>query len=152
MRYVKVEVRWLDEDATEWLPVSARHMAGYECSALVGLDASGKVVEVVGTDGGDPEDQTLYRDWAWVGNVLNAALADVERQAGQLAEAATALAAIREDLRCAHAERDALRAALQELVDSVSYDGLRRQFPHEGRARLAYRAACEVLNARRAKR
>lgn len=30
-------------------------------------------VEFIGSDGGEPEDQTLGRDWAWVVPALNAA-------------------------------------------------------------------------------
>ena len=30
-----------------------------------------KTGEVVGTDGGEPEDNTFYRDWAWVPTLLN---------------------------------------------------------------------------------
>lgn len=33
----------------------------------------GKAVELVGEDGGEPEDQTLYRAWAWVATALNEA-------------------------------------------------------------------------------
>ncbi len=38
-------------------------------------------VEFVGCDGGEPEDQTLGRDWAWVVKALNGA---VEHGAAQL--------------------------------------------------------------------
>lgn len=31
----------------------------------------GKIIEVLGTDGGEPEDQTLTRDWSWVVSSLN---------------------------------------------------------------------------------
>ena len=30
-------------------------------------------VEIIGTDGGEPEDQTLTRDWYWVADALNEA-------------------------------------------------------------------------------
>jgi len=33
----------------------------------------GVPVELLGSDGGDPEDQVLSRDWAWVAPALNAA-------------------------------------------------------------------------------
>lgn len=32
---------------------------------------NGEPVAVIGTDGGEPEDQTLRRDWAWVVFALN---------------------------------------------------------------------------------
>jgi hypothetical protein len=35
----------------------------------------GKPVDLVGTDGGEPEDQTLTRDWAWVASTLTKAYA-----------------------------------------------------------------------------
>lgn len=31
-------------------------------------------LRLIGHDGGEPEDQTLYRDWAWVVDALNEAL------------------------------------------------------------------------------
>lgn len=33
----------------------------------------GKPVEFIGSDGGEPEDQTLTRDWDWVAPALQAA-------------------------------------------------------------------------------
>lgn len=39
----------------------------------------GKPVEVVGEDGGEPEDQTLGRNWSWVVPALNAAYARGQR-------------------------------------------------------------------------
>lgn len=33
----------------------------------------------LGTDGGEPEDQTLVRDWSWVANELNALDDEIER-------------------------------------------------------------------------
>jgi hypothetical protein len=30
-----------------------------------------KTGEVVGSDGGEPEDNTFYRDWSWVPELLN---------------------------------------------------------------------------------
>jgi len=50
-------------------------------------------------------------------------------------------------LGCAEQDRDALRAALQALVEAVDADGLRRHFPQLGRARWAYRAACDALKS-----
>jgi hypothetical protein len=38
---------------------------------LVALDDQGKILEVLGQDGGEPEDQTLNRDWSWVPTLLN---------------------------------------------------------------------------------
>ena len=34
---------------------------------------NGVPVEFIGQDGGEPEDQTLRRDWAWVASALQAA-------------------------------------------------------------------------------
>ena len=36
-------------------------------------DNDGKPIKLVGTDGGEPEDQTLTRDWSWVVVALNRA-------------------------------------------------------------------------------
>ena len=30
-----------------------------------------KTGDVVGSDGGEPEDNTFYRDWSWVPDLLN---------------------------------------------------------------------------------
>ena len=32
-----------------------------------------KPIRILGMDGGEPEDQTLYRDWSWVASELNKA-------------------------------------------------------------------------------
>lgn len=40
--------------------------------------------EEVGRDGGEPEDQSLVRDWAWVPERLNAAESELERRRGQV--------------------------------------------------------------------
>jgi hypothetical protein len=37
------------------------------------LEDNGKVVEFIGSDGGEPEDKTLYRDFDWVIKELNRA-------------------------------------------------------------------------------
>jgi len=34
-----------------------------------------KPVEMLGCDGGEPEDNTLYRDWSWIAGALNDAYA-----------------------------------------------------------------------------
>lgn len=41
-----------------------------EWTSAVVRRRGGKIVEVLGTDGGEPEDQTLTRDWAWVAPAL----------------------------------------------------------------------------------
>jgi hypothetical protein len=62
-----------------------------ECWCIYRFDADGRAVERVGSDGGEPEDQVLVRDWAWVAEALN-----------------------REAERCRAAARDARTAALRE--------------------------------------
>lgn len=42
-----------------------------EWTSAVVRRRAGKIVEVIGTDGGEPEDQTLIRDWSWVVPALN---------------------------------------------------------------------------------
>ena len=37
----------------------------------------------IGSDGGEPEDQTLGRDWAWVTGALNAAYGQGVRDGGE---------------------------------------------------------------------
>lgn len=41
-------------------------------SQLVEVDDRGYVLRILGCDGGEPEDQTLLRDWKWVVVELNA--------------------------------------------------------------------------------
>ena len=41
--------------------------------AVVYRFEGGKPVEPIGWDGGEPEDQTLWRDWSWVAPALQAA-------------------------------------------------------------------------------
>lgn len=45
-------------------------------SAVYLTDDYGRPVELIGWDGGEPEDQNLYRDWAWVVDALNTAYKD----------------------------------------------------------------------------
>jgi hypothetical protein len=44
----------------------------YPASGVFRLE-DGRPVELLGTDGGEPEDQTLGRDWGWVPAALQAA-------------------------------------------------------------------------------
>jgi hypothetical protein len=70
---------------------------------------------VVGTDGGEPEDQTLARDWDWVAPALNAALA-----AGAAAERAAIVAWLRQ-VRGANASGEPLASIATGLSDSVEH-------------------------------
>ncbi len=54
-----------DEDLTEWY--DHEYMNG------VFLMEDDVPVKLLGSDGGEPEDQKLYRDWAWVTPALNEA-------------------------------------------------------------------------------
>lgn len=40
-------------------------------AAIYRCDDEGNPVTIIGWDGGEPEDQTLYRDWSWVLTALN---------------------------------------------------------------------------------
>ena len=42
------------------------------------FEFNGDTVRIVATDGGEPEDQTLGRDWSWVQTELNALLKEME--------------------------------------------------------------------------
>lgn len=58
---------------------------GEDCQwHLLEFDAGGKFLRLVGSDGGEPEDQLLVRDWQWVAEELNrmAAWQDQARAAG----------------------------------------------------------------------
>jgi len=50
------------------------YMEEYDYTSGVFLcDAQGNPKKLIGTDGGEPEDQTLGRDWNWVMDALNEA-------------------------------------------------------------------------------
>ncbi len=51
-------------------PDYERYDAGDYRSAIVRFK-NNKAIEFIGMDGGEPEDQTLYRDWGWVVGALN---------------------------------------------------------------------------------
>jgi hypothetical protein len=65
----------------------AGHFASREAAeSLVGIDAleygfsifrqgADGTIQLIGSDGGEPEDQTLTRDWSWVVGALNEAYA-----------------------------------------------------------------------------
>ena len=38
---------------------------------LVELDSNGSIIRIIAEDGGEPEDQSMGRDWYWVPKVLN---------------------------------------------------------------------------------
>lgn len=57
-------------------------------------DDAGAIVEIIGADGGEPEDQILPRDWVWVRDLAQRAL-DAEAKALRLREALGAM-----DCRC----------------------------------------------------
>jgi hypothetical protein len=59
-----------------------------ECWCLYRFDATGNAVELIGTDGGEPEDQVLVRDWAWVAEALNREAERVHAAARDAREAA----------------------------------------------------------------
>lgn len=53
---------------------SIRKWAGWDRSAYAVVRCEdGQPVEILGTDGGEQEDQTLSRDWSWVVPALRAA-------------------------------------------------------------------------------
>lgn len=56
-----------------------------DCWVLVGVDAEGNTVEELGCDGGEPEDQTLVRDWDWVPDLINSLLSDMAALRAELA-------------------------------------------------------------------
>lgn len=41
------------------------------CWVLVETHPDGKVARIIASDGGEPEDQTLARDFSWVPDILN---------------------------------------------------------------------------------
>jgi len=48
-------------------------MYGDEYNSGVFEMKDGKPIRLLGQDGGEPEDQRLYRDWSWVVDALNEA-------------------------------------------------------------------------------
>lgn len=53
-----------DMDYTQWDDY-------YEGEMLVVVDENNKVVEILGSDGGEPEDRYFYRHFSWVINVCD---------------------------------------------------------------------------------
>ena len=41
------------------------------CAVLVEVHPNGKIARIIGTDQGEPEDRTLWRDFSWVPDILN---------------------------------------------------------------------------------
>ena len=82
-RVVRVEVRDLDTEAWTWIPERWKYLlpeeeCGMIRQAIVGLDADGVVVDIIGYDGGELHDQTLERDWSWVPRLINHLLGRLE--------------------------------------------------------------------------
>ena len=48
-----------------------------ECWDLVLKDKDNQVIEVLGSDGGEPEDQLLVRDWDWVPTLIQRYLNEI---------------------------------------------------------------------------
>ena len=53
-----------------------------------------RAVEVIGEDGGEPEDQLLIRDWRWVAPALNAAFERGRVEGARLTDEQQALSSI----------------------------------------------------------
>lgn len=64
------------EDATKLGYVGLDEYSDYEYRCGVFRMENDKPVAMLGHDGGEPEDQTLWRDWAWVSYALNTAYED----------------------------------------------------------------------------
>lgn len=56
----------------EWIAESP-HPSDWDYDKGIWRCEDGVPVELIGTDGGEPEDQTLGRDWKWVAPALRAA-------------------------------------------------------------------------------
>jgi hypothetical protein len=83
--------------------------------AIYEQDAQGRLVEFIGRDGGEPEDQLLVRDWAWVTGALNAERAEVDRLKLLLAERAEQAIAAGIAMIALGQERDKLRLEVERL-------------------------------------
>lgn len=59
----------------EDLPEDKQEMVPEDCSALVDTLTG----DVVGSDGGEPEDRYFSRDWSWVPREMNRLAAELER-------------------------------------------------------------------------
>ena len=75
MRFVVIDQkeawarRWRDEPPFDWEDEYRRLL----------FDTSTSPPTEIASDGGEPEDQTLYRDWAWVPKLLNKLAEEIER-------------------------------------------------------------------------
>jgi len=70
MKKIEYRVIWqedLEKHLKEW---PDNYEEPFSCLVLF---KDGKQHKLIGTDGGEPEDQTLFRDWNWVADALNQA-------------------------------------------------------------------------------
>ena len=92
--------------------IKARVECGYNTyAALVEFDGD-RIVDVVAWDGGEPEDQTLWRDWSWIAPWASGIADALAREKARADEEAAGAAAMRE--------------ALEAWLDEA------REPPHEG--------------------
>jgi hypothetical protein len=124
--------------------------------ALVEYDGD-QMVRIVGVDGGEPEDQTLVRDWNWVAVEMNAlarqlrASEDARRKAEELKDSykaerdeyAKSATALRAQLATVTAERDALHGKL--LVANAGWDSSQNSLVLAQTARARAEAALATV-------
>ena len=92
--------------------IKARVECGYNTyAALVEFDGD-RIVDVVAWDGGEPEDQTLWRDWSWIAPWASGIADALAREKARADEAEAQAAAMRD--WCAAWLRRAVAALFRE--------------------------------------
>jgi hypothetical protein len=92
--------------------------------------ADGVPVELLGTDGGEPEDQTLARDWAWVTGALTAAYTYGSAEGTLLPVQREALAEVMQ--RCAQAMADDGSCSFSGRREGSTWNGDANSFEASG--------------------
>lgn len=58
----------VERTVAEWLRDAKSYGGGWHC---IGRSSRDGLYRIIGSDGGEPEDQTLVRGWAWVTGALH---------------------------------------------------------------------------------
>ncbi len=90
---------------------------------LIALDEDGKRVCVLGEDGGEPEDQTLVRDWDWVPKVINALLESRAAWRAQLIDEMRVSRFLAQNLAHEYGPPENEETMLDWALKETAYDG-----------------------------
>jgi len=101
----------VDDDEAARLFPGDTDLGGCNNYRLVEFASDGKALRIVGSDGGEPEDQLLVRDWEWVCHEMNALSESHAREVAEL-----------------RAELDLIRAQRDVAIDAHCYSTYEAHF------------------------